>query len=105
MRVVLQILVEVDLYTMTIARKIIASQVYKHHMLSILLRVGTQKFGCTTVCIVIASTLCCTCNWVYIRLAIVYAAMCLGRRTEYTESSKVEVKQVRTGINTSQGAV
>ena len=55
MRVVLQILVEINLHVVAIAREVIAGQVYKHHMLSILLRVVAQIFCCTSIGILVAS--------------------------------------------------
>ena len=49
MTVVLHFLVEIDLYVMRIARKVVTGKVNQHDMLGILFRIGKQSFGTLSV--------------------------------------------------------
>ena len=104
-RVILQILVEINLDVVAIARKIVARKVHQHHMFGILLRVIAQELGSTAVDIGITRATCSACNRVDVSLTVLYTAMSFGRRAEYAEPSEVEVEQVRTGIDAAQCAV
>ena len=95
--IVLQVLIEIHLHTVTVAAQVVAGQVHQHHVLGILLRVVAQILGTLAVGLGIARTLGGACNGVDIGLASFYAAMRLRRRTEDAETAKVEVEQIRAG--------
>ena len=77
-RIILQILVEVDLDVVAVAAQVVSCKVNEHHMLRVLFRVITQIFGSSFVGLRIACALCRSCYGVDISLSSLYAAMGLG---------------------------
>ena len=90
---------------MTITAQIVSCQVHQHHMLGILLGVIAQIFGILLVLLRVARPLSSTGNGVNERLVAFYTAMSFGGRAKNAEASEIEIKEIRTGINTSQGTI
>ena len=57
-RVVLQILIEINFHTVAVAREVVAGKVNQHNVLGILLGVVAQILGTLTVGLGIAGTFC-----------------------------------------------
>ena len=77
-RVVLQILIEINFHTVAVAREVVAGKVNQHNVLGILLGVVAQILGTLTVGLGIAGTLCGSGNWVDVCLAAFNSAVGLG---------------------------
>ena len=77
-RVILQILVEINLNVVAVARKIVARKVYQHHMFGILLWVIAQELGSTAVGIGITRASCSARNGVDVSLTVLYTAVSFG---------------------------
>ena len=105
MRIVLQVLEEIDLHPTTVSRQVVACKVNKHYVFSILLRVVTQILRILLVLFAVASTSCCSCYRVYVSPVALNATVCFRRGAEDTEPSEVEVEKIRRGIYAPQRPV
>ena len=83
---------------MAVAAQVVAGQVNQHHVLCILLGIVLKVQGVLTVLLGITGTFGGTCNGVNVSGTACYAAVCLRAGTEYAESAKIKVKQIRAGI-------
>ena len=102
MAVELHILEEVHMHIVAVAAEVVARKVNKHHMLGILLSIVAQALGIPPVLLHIARAACRSCNGVDERLVANNTIMGLRTGTEDTETSKVEIEQIWTGVDTSQ---
>ena len=105
MTVVLHCLVEIDLYVMRIARKVVTGKVNQHDMLGILFRIGKQSFGTLSVQCNVSRAESRACNRVDACMSVGYLAVRFRWRAEDTESSEVEVKQIGRGIDAPESPV
>ena len=101
----LHVLVEINLHVVAVATQIVARQVNQHDVLGILLRVVAQVLSILAICLAVAGALRRARNRVDIRATVLDAAVCLGRRAKDAEASKVEVEEIRAGVNASQGTI
>ena len=76
--VVLQILIEINLYVMAVTAQVVTGQIYQHHVFGILLGVVTQILGALLIGLGIASTLCGAGNRVDVCLLTRNATMGFG---------------------------
>ena len=94
---------------MAVAAQVVASQIDKHHVFGILLRVVLQILCVALVFVDVASALGGAGYRVDISLerisAFLDAAMCLGRTAEDAEAAKVHVEEIWRRIDRTQGAV
>ena len=90
---------------MGVTRKVITCQVNQHDVLGILLRVIQQKIGAPLVLLHISGAERGTGYRVNAYYSVLHLAMGLRGRTEYAESSKIEIKQLRGWIDAPQSAI
>ena len=76
--IILKVLIKVHLHVVAVAAEVVACQIDKHHMFSILLGVVAQIFRSLAVGLSITSALGCSRNRVDICLAPLDAAVSLG---------------------------
>ena len=105
MAIELHVLIEIHLHTMAVAAQVVTSQIHQHHVLGILLWVVAQELSRLAVLFHIASTFGSSSDRVDKRLVAHDAVVGLRRRTEDTETSEVEIEEIRTWVDASQSTI
>ena len=104
-RIELHILEELHVNVMTVAAEVVACEIHEHDVLCILLGVGAQVLGSTSVFVAVAGTARSSGYGVDISRSSLYSAVCLRRGSEDAEAAEVEVEEVGRGIDAAQRPV
>ena len=101
----LHVLIEIHFHTVAVATQVVTCKVHQHHVLGILLGVVAQELGSLAVLLHVARTLGGTSDGVDESLVAHDAVVGLGRRTEDTETSEIEVEEVGRRVDATQGTI
>ena len=103
--VVLYLLIEIHLHVVGVPAEVVAGEVYQHHVLGVLLGVGKQGLGTLLVYLDITGTESGPGDRVDAGVSARYLAMRLGGRAEDTETSEIEIEQIRRGVDAAKSPV